>query len=517
VDLTAGRFAGEVGVRTHKGLEILLSALPLSSILLVSGFVRVWRINDIGYNSDEAVYVGQASALAHTPGIGDLFPAFRAHPLLVQFFVSFLQLISPGDLLPRLMSALFGIATVFLVYRVGTVLYSSKAGLASALFMALMPYHVIVSRQILLDGPMTFFATGCLYCLVKFGDTSGKNWFFASAVALGLAMLAKETAIVMIGAIYLFILLAPALKVGIRDLIIHVGILAATIAPFPVAIFLSGKVDGGTDFLTWQLLRRPNHSWDFYIDTVPGVVGIPLLIAAIVALFVLGKRRRWPELLLACWIVVPVGFFQLWQVKGFQYLLPAAPAVALLAGGLIADVWSRRTNLKFANMSHVAFVLTCLIAGPLLVNTIPAIRDASGYKGLAGTGGVPGGREAGTWLAENTPSGATVMTVGPSMANLIQFYGERRALGLAVSPNPLHRNPSYDPILNPDLALRQGDINYIAWDAFSAERSPFFAEALLAYAKKYNGRIIHTVSSKWESKDGTASIRPVIVIYEVRP
>ena len=25
--------------------------------------------------------------------------------------------------------------------------------------MALMPYHVVVTRQVLLDGPMTFFAT----------------------------------------------------------------------------------------------------------------------------------------------------------------------------------------------------------------------------------------------------------------------------------------------------------------------------------------------------------------------
>ena len=73
---------------------------------------------------------------------------------------------------------------------------------------------------------------------------------------------------------------------------------------------------------------------------------------------------------------------------------------------------------------------------------------------LAGAGGVPAGREAGEWIDGNVPRGATFMTIGPSMANLVQFYGRREAYGLSVSPNPLNRNPSYEPIVNPDQALR---------------------------------------------------------------
>ena len=36
------------------------------------------------------------------------------------------------------------------------------------------------------------------------------------------------------------------------------------------------------------------------------------------------------------WIVVPVVFFMLWPVKGYQYLLPIAPPVAILAGRALA-------------------------------------------------------------------------------------------------------------------------------------------------------------------------------------
>ena len=31
-----------------------------------------------------------------------------------------------------------------------------------------MPYHVVVTRQVLLDGPMVFFATVALWLLVRY-------------------------------------------------------------------------------------------------------------------------------------------------------------------------------------------------------------------------------------------------------------------------------------------------------------------------------------------------------------
>ena len=60
-----------------------------------------------------------------------------------------------------------------------------------------------------------------------------------------------------------------------------------------------------------------------------------------------------------------------------------------------------------------------------------------------------------------------------------------------MSPNPLNRNPSYEPILNPDQALRTGDIQYVVWDTFSASRAPGFSDRLLGYAERYDARAVH--------------------------
>ena len=106
----------------------------------------------IGFNSDEAVYAGQAASIADHPELKEFFPTFRAHPLLFQTILSVGYHLGGYDLFGRVVSAVFGVATVFLVYKAGKILYGTSAGLIAALFMALMPYHVVVTRQVLLDG-----------------------------------------------------------------------------------------------------------------------------------------------------------------------------------------------------------------------------------------------------------------------------------------------------------------------------------------------------------------------------
>ena len=109
------------------------------------------------------------------------------------------------------------------------------------------------------------------------------------------------------------------------------------------------------------------------------------------------------------------------------------------------------------------------------------------------------------------------MTIGPSMANIIKFYGHQEALGLSVSPNPLHRNPSYEPIYNPDFEIRTGELQYLVWDSFSAGRTSFFSEKLLWYVQKYNGRAVYTETVTVTTPEGAKTEKPVIIIYEVHP
>ncbi len=504
--------------------QVVLTRLMLLAAVVGGGFLRVWEINAMGYNTDEAVYAGQAAAIAGVPYLKDMFPVFRAHPLLFQFLLSIIYKFQFSDLAGRLLAAAVGIGTILVAYQIGKTLYGRLPGALAAIFLALMPYHVIVSRQVLLDGPMVFCATLTLYMLARFGKTQRAVWLFAAGISMGLTVLSKETGIVLVGAIYVFLTLASELRLKFWNLVIGSVLTAIVIAPFPVSLMLAGGSHSGQNYLIWQLFRRPNHEWSFYLTTVPPAIGVWMIVAAILGLILLWRERSWREKLLLAWIIVPLTFFEIWPVKGFQYLLPIAPPLAVLAGRALGKLavnppsgWLTAISAKFPVVSLFSWVAIGGITFSIGLTSWQSIQPAISSQFLAGTGGVPGGREVGAWIQGNVPQNATFMTIGPSMANIVEFYGHRFAYGLSVSPNPLHRNPSYQPILNPDLMIRHSDLQYLVWDSFSATRTPFFTDKLLNYVKKYNGRAVHTETITVNDAQGKPVVQPVIIIYEVHP
>jgi hypothetical protein len=60
--------------------------------------------------------------------------------------------------------------------------------------------------------------------------------------------------------------------------------------------------------------------------------------------------------------------------------------------------------------------------------------------------------------------------------------------------------------------LRQGELNYVVWDAYSASRTTFYSQELMTYVHRYRGVLLHT-----EELDVAGRTTPVIMVYEVRP
>jgi 4-amino-4-deoxy-L-arabinose transferase-like glycosyltransferase len=504
-------------------LQVLLPVLGLLAVGAVGFGLRLWNLDALGFNSDEAVYAGQAAAIASDPALKNIFPIFRAHPLLFQWVMALTMGVGVDGMGLRVLSGAIGMATVGLVFLTGRLMYGWRAGLLAALFLAVMPYHVVVTRQVLLDGPMTLCATLALYMVAKFAHTGRAGWLYAAGAAMGLTFLAKETGVILLGAIYAFLALSPEVRVRLRDLFISVGMMVLVIAPFPISLVLAGG--GGTSrvssYLVWQLFRRANHDWAFYPTTVPIAIGLGIVLVATVGLFVIRRWMGWREKLLFAWILVPVAFFEVWPVKGFQYPLPIVAPMAVVAAVAVMEIFPatlwRQVKGEVFRMRVLPAIAAAALAVSLALGSWSSIQVSTSGEFLAGSGGVPGGREAGLWVRNNVPEGATLMTIGPSMANILEFYGHRLAYGLSVSPNPLHRNPSYDPINNPDFEIRTGEIQYVVWDSFSALRSTFFASRLRGYAEHYHGRVVHTESIPVTTSDGQTALVPVIVIYEVRP
>jgi 4-amino-4-deoxy-L-arabinose transferase-like glycosyltransferase/putative flippase GtrA len=551
-----GRSEGLAGVDAIDGepretaIELIranaVAWLVMAGILATAAFVRLWAIGAVGFNNDEAVYAGQGAALAGDPVNSGLFAIFRAHPLLVQFLFSLpYRIVGVNDITPRLIAVAFGLAAVLLCYHTGKLLYGRRAGMIAAAVLAVMPYHVIVTRQALLDGPETTLFLLSIYLLARYSRDGEARWLFAAAFAAGLTVLAKETAILLVPVAAAYFLLTPSVRLSLIRVLVAVVIFVVAFGPYPAAILIGKGTGAAQAFFLWEVLRQPNHPWTFYAEVIPGAVGPLVVVAAVIGLILVIRRAHWQDRLLLAWLVVPIAFFEVWPVKGYQYLLPIAPAIAILVGltfdrllhwadrvatepeatvapsgvevqaSSVVPVAGRKPVLnRFARVGAAALMVFAL--GSIAVPSVLAVENPSMSSSLAGTGGLPGGREVGLWIKANVPQGASFLTIGPTMANIVEFYGQRKAYGLSVSPNPLRRNPAYDPINNPDRALQLNQIQYIATDIWSAQRSPYFAGTLNKYLARYHGALVYQQRALVNESNTTTS-QVVIRVYEVRP
>lgn len=525
------------------------SARPIARMLAegagvaaAAAFLRSIGLYRYGFNSDEAVYAGQAAAIAGFHPYGQLFGVFRAHPLLVHFLLALgYQLTGVNDWLPRLVAAAFGVALALLCWGTTRLLVGSLGGLGAGLLVAASPYAITISRQVLLDGPMATLVALTMFLVACWLTTGRRSWLYAAAAAAGLAFLAKETAILLLPAVVVLFVLTPNLPLRWRvDVPLVSLVYLATVAPYPLSLALAGGGGATEHFLGWQLTRRPNHDTTFYLGMLP-TFGYAMLVLALFGL--VAHWRRWHPM--ATFALVILGgnlvFFQAWPTKGFAYLMPVMPPLAYFAGHGIAAIgrlaelpaprwprprvaWRRPAVATLATALAVASLILGggnAVAAPVQVATDSDTSDAPpvgiGTGALAGTGGLEAARPSGQWARTHTLPTAQFMTVGPSFANVIQFYGQRKALGLSVSSNPLRRNPTYEPIRNPDASIRSGATQYLVYDAYSAARSPFFARKLMGYVRKFSGTVVYEYRRPPGSPTGSGGSGRLVVIYEVHP
>jgi len=512
-------------------------------VAAVAAYVRFIGLSQVGFNSDEAVYSGQAAAIAGFQPYGQLFGVFRAHPLLVQFIVALAYSLSGhvNDFFPRAVTASFGVALAVICWGIGTVVRGRFVGFAMGMIAALCPYAVVVSRQMLLDGPMTTFVAATMLMIAIWLRTRQPGWFYAAAATAALAVLAKEMGMLTIPAVVIFLMFSRELPIKWkRDMPIAVAVFGVAISPYPLSLILGGGAHSTNQFVIWQFFRQPNHDASFYLTMVPPSLGYVTL--GLAALGLISLRWRWEtfDTLALSLIVCNVTFFEVWPTKGFEYLMPVVPAVVYMAGrGAVAlselgPSFARmlrierieRLELRWAASIGLALALVSM-APPIVdaaVNPRPSGANAAIATDsesdqpatavrtfVAGTGGLEASRPSGEWISSHTLPSAQFLTIGPSFANVVQFYGQRKAYALSVSPNPLHRNPQYEPVTNPDAAIRSGSIQYLVYDSYSASRSKFFAKSLMSYVNKFRGVAVYTYSA--DGPGGKADV----VIYEVHP
>ncbi len=162
-------------------------------ILLIAAFLRLYRISDymtfLGDEGRDAIVAreilhGKFTLLGPRASAGDFFLG----PVYYYMMAPFLLLFNYDPVGPAVMVALFGVATVFLVYYVGLKFFNSKTGLMAASLYAVSPIVIAYSRSSWNPNVMPFFSLLMLYLLFVALKKQSYKLFLVVGLLLGILM-----------------------------------------------------------------------------------------------------------------------------------------------------------------------------------------------------------------------------------------------------------------------------------------------------------------------------------------
>jgi hypothetical protein len=316
---------------------------------------------------DEALYASSAIHMAVEGGW--LTPRFMGRmalykpPLLMWMSGFAARLAGVSRLALRFPIALLCALAAGLVFWWAAEARSWQAGAAAVLLLASNHLWHVLGSMCLTDGLLAAFSTAAMYCLFADPWLESRAAFWGYAGSVAAAILTKSVAGALpLGMLALYWLLAPRnRRPALGRMCAAAGLALALAAPWFVYQLLAHPRWFWTEHVAIEILgygagAPPQTSQEnqalFYAMRILRID--PLLaamaLAALPAFAAELKRRSAPAVLLACWMGVVVAAVLFWQYRSVTYLLPLAPAAAILATcyGTLSEVRSAKWVLALA-------------------------------------------------------------------------------------------------------------------------------------------------------------------------
>lgn len=185
----------------------------------ITRFANLGRPNELVF--DEVYYVdGARDFLTYRVESQSGEAEFVVHPPLGKWLIAIgIQIFGDNPFGWRFSAALFGLASVALIYLITQSLFKSNfLSLAATALISLDGLHLVMSRTALLDIFLSFFILLTFYLVIK-----EKYW--QAGIALGLALATKWSALYLLIALILFLLIYKRtyIKTSIQFIVLPVS------------------------------------------------------------------------------------------------------------------------------------------------------------------------------------------------------------------------------------------------------------------------------------------------------
>lgn len=501
-------------------------------IVVVSGSLRFWNIDEIGLGGDESVYSAQALLLAGDEELNRFFVLVSRGSSNFLFHQTIQALVFAivgfSDFSARFVSAIFSLATCILVFFLGREMYGKWTGILAALFISINGYAIAVGRVALLDSTMTFFFTLSMFLLYKWIETEQSKWAYLLAAFSGIAILAKVPAFVIIPIALLTILACRKYRLlSIQTMTRSSLILAVSLIPAFIQLYLN--VDMVISFFTESFSRLISVPPTFYLDKMVSYSGILFVAATVVGVIISLIYRKKADLQCLIWLTIVALYFQFNPTKGWNYILPLIPVSAIFAGrGLIRLL----SFLKPLIYRKDKFGLAFLIKSSVGILSVLLLLSASYYEiyhslyYIFYNRAFVGLKEAAYWLKDNAPAGAGAITESHGSAQyVLSLYGNINSypFGSFRLHTILPGGSAIPGAPPPDPLIQNGTVSYFVHyvsntdagdDPIHMENKTVTQSNFIKLLQKYQSHLRYTYYDEYQGLNGENRREPRVWIYE---
>ncbi len=301
-------------------------------------------------------------------------PLFHLPPLFVYMIAISYHLFGIETASAALVPFLFGGLTCLAIFMLGKKLFDKNVGLLASLFYAVSSASWISGSKIWNDVPLSFFVVIAIYFFYLGVEKDELKFIILAGFFEGLALLTKQSAILVLPAvlIYMLILNKNFNWSDIKKIAVFYFISFLFFTPWLIWVTSVYKVPWYLPEISKEtLMASPWHTlvmnrpWYYLLITIP--LTVPFYFFSYMNMVKTEKER---SKFLIIWVLVFLIFFTVYPSGGeLRFLIPALPALDIIAAVYIRDKWEKNQHRKLLLILVLSTMVMSLYIGAFKVYT----------------------------------------------------------------------------------------------------------------------------------------------------
>lgn len=147
-------------------MKITKAGLAFSAIIVIALGLRLYGLGSESIWYDEGLSIGYARM---DPGhMLEALSAKEVHPPLYYLVLHYwMSLFGDSEFSTRLLSVIFGVLAVFMVYKLGRMLFDDETAAIASVLAAVSPFYIYYSQETRMYIMAAFLALTSMYCFLK--------------------------------------------------------------------------------------------------------------------------------------------------------------------------------------------------------------------------------------------------------------------------------------------------------------------------------------------------------------